>query len=754
MVPMPVPTGNPARTASIGQQGVPMGSTPPGTAGPIPPSSLSSGGKHTTPSGLRQTSISGSGSGGSLRLRRMTSSGSAKTVAVEVPSQGLTRSDTIPKSESFVKIEGFSASPRSGGSGNESVAYSASSNGRSSLLTRELSLDNMQQKNTRQQEPSSSWSSSMMLPRTALPSLEPTPRSNASSLSAVATVPQSILVSLQEKYPVFKEPLVSRAFNISRLAHDGNYGGSHASSFEKCMSAAAILAELGADEVAVASALLYDYLDSTMLLESQLRPMLASDQTVDLVKRVSHISYICHRFKQSTPTNSMDLYEAAHEALPECLDLVGLMVAHGPPRALLVRLGVALGELRLCAAAVQENENMVNNDYVQSIARDAMTVWAPLANRLGVWSLKAELEDLGFSCLLPTQYTLLQKCLKKAQEPTALVGIVDSLRSSLHQESIDYVDLSGRPKHLWGVWCKMQKKGYSPERVQDVRGLRIIVRSREDCYKALRAVETSWKIVGPSKNYIKEPKKNGYQSLHVIADPGDGHSVEIQIRTDKMHYLAEYGADASHWKYKEGNSQIADTSVKLTRPCGEGLSCDLAKEANWAKFLTQQHVAVDKKCRPSGSPSEDKSLETIMAGLQEKAKASSKINNTAGVKKGKSFHEYIADSGQAVAPPEDSRVLVAVVHQGAFSVQSLPPGSSIADFLETREETHRGDASVQVLVNQQMESDSSTILQPGDVVELHMEPVHHEALVASKASKGNMLPLGNLSKKMTSASLV
>jgi (p)ppGpp synthase/HD superfamily hydrolase len=563
-----------------------------------------------------------------------------------------------------------------------------------------------------------------------------------------------MLVSLQEKYPVFKEPLVARAFNISRLAHDGNHGGSPASSFEKCMSAAAILAELGADEVAVAGALLYDSLDSTMLLESQLRPMLASDQTVDLVKRVSHISYICHRFKQSMPTNSMDLYEAAHEALPECLDLVGLMVAHGPPRALLVRLGVALGELRLCAAAVQENESMVNNEYVQSIARDAMTVWAPLANRLGVWSLKAELEDLGFSCLLPTQYTLLQRCLKKAQEPTALVGIVDSLRSSLQQENIDYVDLSGRPKHLWGVWCKMQKKGYSPERVQDVRGLRIIVRSREECYKALRAVETSWKIVGPSKNYIKEPKKNGYQSLHVIADPGDGHSVEIQIRTDKMHYLAEYGADASHWKYKEGSAQISDASVKLTRPSREKLSCDLAKEANWAKFLTQQHVAVDKKCRPSGSPSEDKSLETIMAGLQEKAKASSKINNNVGAKKGKSFHEYIADSGQAVAPPEESRVLVAVVHQGAFSVQSLPPGSSIADFLETREETHGVDALVQVLVNQQVEPDSSTILQPGDVVELHMEPVPQEPLVGSKASKGNMLPLGNLSKRMTKASLV
>jgi len=256
------------------------------------------------------------------------------------------------------------------------------------------------------------------------------------------------------------------------------------------------------------------------------------------------------------------------------------------------------------------------------------------------------------------------------------------------------------------------------------------VKSREDCYKVLRAVESSWKVVGQSKNYIKEPKKNGYQSLHVIADPGDGHLVEIQIRTDKMHYLAEYGADASHWKYKEVSS---DEKVE-----------HVSREANWAKFVTQKHTSSDKKMRPSGSPTEDKSLEQIMSVWKE---MKSTTREEPGKKmSGRSFHEYIQESGQVVAPPnpQDARVIVALVSAGAFSVETVSKGTTVGDLVKVHA---KPNCTTKIIVNRQSVDDSATILKNGDAVEVHhvQEPV--------RSSKSNLMPLGKLSLKLKRSSL-
>ena len=386
-----------------------------------------------------------------------------------------------------------------------------------------------------------------------------------------------------------------------------------------------------------------------------------------------------------------------------------------------------------------------------------MNVWAPLANRIGVWSIKSQLEDLSFSCLLPTEHDVLARCLRQAQEPTTLVKLMDGLRAALQDTDTDYLDLTGRPKHLWGVWCKMQKKGYSAEEVQDVRGLRVIVSSREDCYKVLRAVETSWKVVGQPKNYIKDPKKNGYQSLHVIADPGDGHLVEIQIRTDKMHYLAEYGAHASHWKYKEAAKAA---SKEVREQTGDS---SISREANWAKFETQKHVSIDQKFRPSGSPTEDKSLERIMAAWKEQtakkatmpehddpqpSNANSKMNN-------KPFHQYIQESGQVLLPPdEDARVVVALVNGGTFTVETVAQGTTVADLLSgsasaTPSSRH---AETRVIVNRREVADHDALLKNGDAVE-----VHYTAVIAPTVSQGNLMPLrgslGGLTSKLRQVSM-
>lgn len=652
--------------------------------------------------------------------------------------------------ESFVKIEGFryngKESCESNKNDNEASGKIQRDPSGNSLLTRELSLENLHIKEKRI---SSSWSaastagSSPMYSNNSqstafslqLPTLEPSPAPglrNTPILSmSPSSVPESMLVELQKKHSVFNEPLVARAFNIARLAHDGqvNVGARPGPTFEKCVAASLILADLGADEAAVSSALLHDCLDESMLDETQLRSMLGSERTVKVVKSVSHLTYLSQRFEETMPM-AMTLC-APHETSQECLDLIALMLAHASPRSLLVRLGVALAEMKICASAVKQSDTMVHDPYVRKVAHEAMNIWAPLANRLGVWSIKSQLEDLSFSCLLPEEHTSLQQRLSKAQEPTALVGLMDSLRGALQKNDVEYLDLSGRPKHLWGVWCKMQKKGYSAERVQDVRGLRVIVHSREDCYKTLRAVEKSWKVVGSSKNYIKDPKKNGYQSLHVIADPGDGHLVEIQIRTDKMHYLAEYGADASHWKYKELAFEDKDSSP-----------CDVAKEANWAKFITQKHVSMDKKYRPSGSPSEDKSLEMIMAGLHEKRNSEKEEKDG---KKGRSFQEYIEESGQAVAPPGDRRVMVAVIAAGVFKVEALPHGTTIGQVLDSHASMRASTpgSTRKVTVNRREDQDAATLVRTGDVLEIHTEPY-----VAPIFVQSNSLPLGGLAQKL------
>lgn len=685
----------------------------------------------------------GTPSGATPQMGKMTSAGnicsasSGGSLASRPSSLSPHSSMTAEVTDSFVKIEGFHFNTAGSGNGQSKDVDHTST----SLLTKELSSrdssyssspSSLTERGVVPMYKNSTTTLSGMKKSTGLHVFEQSP-GRRTHTTASPSVPESVLLELQKRYPVFREPLVARAFNVSRLAHDGqiNIGARSGPTFEKCVSAAIILADLGADETAISCALVHDLLDGHMLTESQLGPMLGSDPTVKELKTVSHMSFLCQRFQELSPV-AMRVC-APQETSTECLDLISMMLAHASPKALLVRLSVALAEMKICATAVRRDSSMVHDAYVQQVAHQAMNIWAPLANRIGVWSIKSQLEDLSFSCLLPNEYAVLAQCLSKAQEPTALISLMDGLREALQEHQTEYIDLSGRPKHLWGVWCKMQKKGYSADRVQDVRGLRVIVSSREDCYKALRAVESSWKVVGQSKNYIKDPKKNGYQSLHVIADPGDGHLVEIQIRTDKMHYLAEYGADASHWKYKEVSSLEGDDKVEHA-----------SREANWAKFVTQKHTSSDKKIRPSGSPTEDKSLEQIMSVWKE-------MKDTAKEEAGKklsrrSFHEYIKESGQVVAPPnpENARVIVALVSAGAFSVETVTQGTTAGDLVKS---LAKPNCTTKIIINRQVVDDSETMLKNGDAVEVHhvQEPV--------RSSRSNLMPLGKLSAKLKRSSL-
>jgi GTP pyrophosphokinase len=699
---------------------------------------------------------------------------------------------SIPKSASYVKVEGFEAPGGETTSASTSPPLSPGKdiNRASSLLSRQLSVENISIL-TRPTPASSSALASLAERLEAQVQAESAVKpASVQSRTAQATKKpdNTLLKQLQGQFAVFREPLVMHAFSISRAAHQlhaDNPRGEAA--FARCAGAAVILAELGADEVAVAGALLHDALDRTMFSEPQLRDMLRNDEAFELVQRVSHMGYICQKYRGAS--NSTALKNAAKDpsqvgaAEPGVAShLVGMLVAHGPPRALLVRLAVALQEARAVdtasSAAIPRpswGSHAVANERAarrQRIAAEGLEVWAPLANRLGVWSLKAELEDRAFRTLRPAEYAELRDRLEAVQEPTKLVALVDALRSQLQEVGVEYLDLSGRPKHLWGVFKKMETKGYSAERVRDVRGLRVIVKTREDCYLALRAVEKAWEMVGESKNYIKAPKANGYQSLHAVADPGDGHLVEIQIRTDKMHYLAEYGAEAAHWKYKERAVASSSSSAPST---GSGGGNGAAREANWAKFMTSQHVLLDKKCRPSGSPNGDQSLASILASMEGVIGGSSPEDETPtvtatatatapgtspGSSKGRTFQEYIAASGQRPTPPEEQRSLVAVVAGTAFSVAELPVGTTVGQLLKYCGADFASSRSLHVVVNRHVETEYSTVLQPGDVVELYADNTATVVTSTSAApssststASGNVMAVGSLSKKLRNADL-
>jgi GTP pyrophosphokinase len=217
-------------------------------------------------------------------------------------------------------------------------------------------------------------------------------------------------------------------------------------------------------------------------------------------------------------------------------------------RVVLLRLASRLQTLRYYAAA--------RRDCPEALAREAQEVFAPLANRLGIWQIKWELEDLAFRFLRPDEYRRIARLLdeKRVEREAAVEGVRQQLASLLARAGVT-ADVQGRPKHLYSIWKKMQGKQLDFERVFDVRALRVIVEDVAACYTVLARVHERYRAVPDEfDDYIARPKPNGYQSLHTVVLADDGRPVEVQIRTRAMHEHAEYGV-AAHWAYKEAGAR-------------------------------------------------------------------------------------------------------------------------------------------------------------------------------------------------------
>jgi len=245
---------------------------------------------------------------------------------------------------------------------------------------------------------------------------------------------------------------------------------------------------------------------------------------------------------------------AAQQAAAQIETLRKMLLAMATDmRVVLVRLASRVTTLRYFA------ENKMENETTAQYARETFDLYAPLANRLGIWQLKWELEDLSFRFIEPVTYKRIAKMLeeKRIERAEFVATAIERLRTELTAADIK-AEVSGRPKHIYSIWNKMRGKSIDFSELYDVRAFRVIVDDVKDCYTVLGIIHNIWvPIPKEFDDYISRPKQNGYQSLHTVVVAEDGRPLEVQIRTREMHHFAEYGV-AAHWRYKEsGGSNFA-----------------------------------------------------------------------------------------------------------------------------------------------------------------------------------------------------
>ena len=232
-----------------------------------------------------------------------------------------------------------------------------------------------------------------------------------------------------------------------------------------------------------------------------------------------------------------------------------LLAVVSDPRLVLVRIAEQVYRLRLAKTRPEEQHR---------IALETREIYAPLASRLGVWQLKWELEDLAFRFLEPETYKRIARLLKekRVEREQFIDEVRETLEGELRDAAID-AEVSGRPKHIYSIWRKMQRKERGLEQIFDVRAVRVFVNDVAQCYAALGIVHHIWPYLpGEFDDYVANPKENDYQSLHTAVIGPGGKTLEVQIRTYEMHRHAELGV-AAHWRYKEGSGPVGAFDQKI-----------------------------------------------------------------------------------------------------------------------------------------------------------------------------------------------
>ncbi len=382
--------------------------------------------------------------------------------------------------------------------------------------------------------------SSPAQPPAAKPRRPSSGRRERSSNRPLSVLRRELLAEVVVASPGADTASVARAFDFAVVAHEGQLRATGEPYVTHPIAAAFILAELGLDATSIEAALLHDVPEDTEYsladVEERFGPEVA--QLVDGVTKLSKFSTHSHEEQQAENIRKM------------------LLAMAQDIRVVLIKLADRLHNMRTLGGLPVEKQ--------QRIARQTMEIYAPLAERLGIWQVKWELEDLSFKALDPERYRELAANLdgRRRHRETYIDRAIAILQPELAKAGIE-ADLNGRPKHLFSIWKKMQRKAAAFGEIYDVYAIRLLVDEVRDCYAALGVVHSFWKpIPGQFDDYIAVPKPNGYQSLHTAVIALDGKPLEIQIRTHAMHAVSEVGI-AAHWRYKEGSRAERDYDAKL-----------------------------------------------------------------------------------------------------------------------------------------------------------------------------------------------
>jgi GTP diphosphokinase / guanosine-3',5'-bis(diphosphate) 3'-diphosphatase len=324
--------------------------------------------------------------------------------------------------------------------------------------------------------------------------------------------------------------LLARAYRFSEKAHAGQTRRNGDPYVTHCVEVAKILADLQLDSVTVASGLIHDVVEDTAFSVEDVEREFGREvaQIVDGLTKIGHLPMLSREERQVESYRKL-LLSVAKDA-----------------RVILVKLADRLHNMRTLEWMPEEKR--------QRIALETRDLYAAMAHRFGLASMKAELEDLAFKWLEPEEYRNLAKLIasKRADRDALIAEMSAPLEAKLRAAGVVVHEVSGRPKHLWSIYRKMAKREKPYDEIYDLYAIRVMVENVPECYHALGVIHGAWTPLQERiKDYIASPKSNGYQSLHTTVFGPRGTLFEIQIRTREMHRTAEYGI-AAHWLYKEG----------------------------------------------------------------------------------------------------------------------------------------------------------------------------------------------------------
>jgi GTP pyrophosphokinase/guanosine-3',5'-bis(diphosphate) 3'-pyrophosphohydrolase len=340
----------------------------------------------------------------------------------------------------------------------------------------------------------------------------------------------SDLIALVRTYnPKTDAALIEKAYAYGQRMHDGQFRQSGEPYFSHPVAVAAILAEMKLDDATIVTALLHDTIEDTRSTYSEVKAQFGTEiaELVDGVTKLTNLQLSSLESKQAE--NFRKLFMAMSKDL----------------RVILVKLADRLHNMRTIRSMRPEKQAQK--------ARETMDIFAPLAGRMGMQWMREELEDLAFRVLNPeARASIIRRFITLQRETGDVIQkITADIELELSKAGIE-AEVIGRAKKPYSIWRKMQEKEQGFSRLSDIYGFRIIVGTEADCYAALGAIHQRWRAVpGRFKDYISQPKSNGYRSIHTTVSGRDGKRVEVQIRTREMHEVAETGV-AAHWSYRDG----------------------------------------------------------------------------------------------------------------------------------------------------------------------------------------------------------